>query len=74
MKDLYISLGHIKEDENGNIIMKKNYDKIPEYEPSFTELSKQMRINADIVMKEISEHVDKEIKRLKDVFPANKFD
>lgn len=38
---------------------------IPQYIPTFEEISKQMRINQEIVMKEISEHVDKEIERLK---------
>lgn len=38
---------------------------IPEYTPSFKEVSKQMRINADIIMKEISDHVDREIERFK---------
>lgn len=42
-----------------------NITPIPNYNPSFTELSKLMRINADIIMKEISDHVDKEIERLK---------
>lgn len=39
--------------------------KIPECMPSFYELANQMRINQEIVMKEISAHVDKEIERLK---------
>jgi hypothetical protein len=41
------------------------YCKIPEYTPSFEEISKQLRINADIIMRGISNHVDKEIERLK---------
>ncbi len=39
--------------------------RIPEYSPTFEELSKQMRINADIIMKEISDHVDSELERFK---------
>lgn len=38
---------------------------IPDYNPSSYEIAKQLRLNADIVMKEITDHVDKEIKRLK---------
>lgn len=33
--------------------------------PSFEEKAKLMRINADMIMKEISDHVDKEIEKLK---------
>ncbi len=33
--------------------------------PSFEEISNQMRITQEIIMKEISEHVDKEILRLR---------
>lgn len=39
--------------------------KLPEYTPTFEEVSKQMRINQEIIMREITEHVDKEIARLK---------
>lgn len=39
--------------------------KIPEYIPTFTEISNQLRINADCLMKEITEHADKEIERIK---------
>jgi hypothetical protein len=38
---------------------------IPNPKPSFEEISKQMLINAEILMKKISEHTDKEIERLK---------
>jgi hypothetical protein len=36
-----------------------------EYTPSFTDIAKQMRLNADILMKEMSEHADKEIERIR---------
>lgn len=39
---------------------------IPVYTPTFEEISTQMRINADIIMKEISDHVDAELKRFKE--------
>lgn len=39
--------------------------KIPNIEPTFKEISEQMRINADILMKEITEHANKEIERIK---------
>jgi hypothetical protein len=35
--------------------------KIPQNTPTFEEVSKQMRINVDILKKELSDHVDKEI-------------
>ncbi len=38
---------------------------IPPYTPTFEEISKQMRINQEIVMKQISDHVDREIERFK---------
>jgi hypothetical protein len=38
---------------------------IPEVKPSFKEISEQLRINADILMKEMSEHADKEIERIR---------
>ncbi len=38
---------------------------IPDCNPTPYEIAKQMRLNADIIMKEISEHVDKEIVRFK---------
>lgn len=40
-------------------------DVIPSYTPTFEEISKQMKINQEIVMKEISEHVDKELERFR---------
>jgi hypothetical protein len=40
--------------------------KIPEYCPSPDEISKQMRLNASIIMEDISKHVDKELDRLRD--------
>lgn len=38
---------------------------IPDCMPDHQEIAKQMRINADIIKKEITDHVDKEIKRFK---------
>lgn len=38
---------------------------IPDYEPTYEEITIQMRINADIIKKEISDHIDKEIERFK---------
>ena len=38
---------------------------IPQYTPTFEQVSKQMRINVDILKQEISDHVDKEIERLR---------
>jgi len=40
---------------------------IPTYGPTFEEVSKQMRINCDILKKEFSDHVDKEIARFIEV-------
>lgn len=40
-------------------------EKLPESLPNFQEISKQMRINADILKLEISDHVDKEIQRFR---------
>jgi len=40
-------------------------EKIPEYTPTFEEISILMRINADFLKKEISDHCDLEIKRFK---------
>jgi hypothetical protein len=45
---------------------KKQFLKIPELQPSFKEISELMRINADIVMKEITDHIDKELTRFKE--------
>lgn len=39
--------------------------KIPKDCPTFEELSKQMRINIDILKKEITAHVDRELERLR---------
>jgi len=51
---------------------KRNPTRMPEYTPTFKEISCQMKINAEIIMKEISDHVDKEIKRLKNMtLPGN---
>ncbi len=41
------------------------YERIPLCTASPEEIAKQMRINADIIMKEISDHVDKELDRFK---------
>ncbi len=38
---------------------------LPVYTPTFYEISTQMRINQKIIMEEITEHVNKEIQRLK---------
>lgn len=38
---------------------------IPSYAPTFEEISNQMKINSEIVMKEISDHCDKEIEWFK---------
>ena len=38
---------------------------IPDCAPSANEIAKQMRLNADIIMEEITKHVDKELKRFK---------
>lgn len=46
-------------------------NKIPTFSPSFEEISKQMRINADIIKEEITLHVNKEIERLRDECDAN---
>ena len=35
--------------------------KIPEYIPTFEEIAKQMRINADVIMAEITHHINKEM-------------
>ena len=43
----------------------KYITEIPQCTPSFEDISKQMRINADIIIKEITEHVNKEIERMK---------
>ncbi len=39
--------------------------KIPDASPSFEDISKQLRINADIIMKEFTDHIDKEIVRFR---------
>jgi hypothetical protein len=41
---------------------------IPQYAPNYEEITKMMRINADILKKEISLHVDQEIIRIKKEF------
>lgn len=38
--------------------------KIPETPIDYSDISRQMRINADILMKEITEHANKEIDRI----------
>ena len=40
--------------------------KIPTAELNYSEISKMMRINVDILMKELTDHCDKEIKRFKE--------
>jgi hypothetical protein len=51
--------------DNGNKPVFPDSSNVPYYIPSFQEIAKQMRINQKIIMKEISEHVDREIERLK---------
>jgi hypothetical protein len=38
--------------------------RIPDFAPAYREVAKQMRINVDILKKEISDHIDKELERL----------
>ena len=46
--------------------LRKNLNpEIPNPQPTFEEIAKQMRINADCLMKEITQHTNKEIERLK---------
>jgi len=45
---------------------------IPEYIPTFKEISTQMRINIDFLKKEISDHCDSEIQRFKNQIEALK--
>jgi len=40
-------------------------DKIPDYQPTFEEIAKQMKINAEIIMQMITNHANKEIERIK---------
>jgi len=40
-------------------------DKIPNHTPTFEEISKQMRINVDILKDEISNHCEREIEIFK---------
>ncbi len=44
-------------------------EKIPEYTPTFDEVSKQMRINVDILKQEITQHVDCELIRFHNTIP-----
>lgn len=39
--------------------------RIPDFLPTFKEISEQMKINQEIVMKEISDHTNKELERFK---------
>ncbi len=39
--------------------------KLPVYVPTFEEIASQMRLNADIIKKEITDHVNAEISRFK---------
>jgi len=41
------------------------YLTIPEYTSTLQEIAKQMRINADIIMQEVTAHCDREIERLR---------
>lgn len=38
---------------------------LPPYVPDFSEIAKQMRINVDVLKKEITQHVDFELARFK---------
>lgn len=44
--------------------MKGSDPKIPSYDASFEEIAKQQKINTDILKKEVTEHIDKELDRL----------
>ncbi len=50
-------------DKDGQMYYERQ--KIPTYEPSFEEISEQMRINADILMQEIKDYADIQIERIK---------
>lgn len=39
--------------------------KIPNPQPTFEEIAKQMKINAEIIMQMITDHANKEIERVK---------
>ncbi len=39
---------------------------IPEIPPCPQEIAKQMRINADCIMKQITDHINEELKRFKE--------
>lgn len=58
--------GEVKIDGKFITINPPEFIPIPEYSPTFEEISKQMRINIDILKHEITEHVDNELKRFKD--------
>ena len=66
--DAIIDFARIHKEKNFNeITMKELSDFVDNRSQfhSYKEISKQMRINADIIIKEISDHYDKEIERLK---------
>jgi len=61
-----MSGNYIEEDFNlleRKFILCKYNNTIPTYTPSFEDVSKQMRINLDVLKKEFSDHVDSEIER-----------
>ncbi len=45
---------------------------IPDCKPSYEEISKQMRINFDILKQEITDHIDKELKRFRQELEKSK--
>jgi hypothetical protein len=59
-QQVYLIRTHIDREE-----LYRKSTPIPQYTPTFEEVSKQMRINVDIFKQEITDHVDKEIARLK---------
>lgn len=46
--------------------MEKFDKKIPDYIPEFSEFSKQLKINCEFIKKEITDHINDEIKRFHD--------
>lgn len=46
--------------------------KMPVCMPEPSEIAIQMRINADIIMKEVSDHVDAEVKRFRESIEDHK--
>lgn len=46
--------------------------KIPDPQPSFTDIARQMRINVDILKEEITNHINTELKRFRDELEKEK--